>query len=173
MITATTTRRMQYYPIQKNWGRRIKPHLVDPEFNRILVMDFNKFTYGRWREEFKPGMLPEQFESCDWRICRDDGRRGPDPEYWRYVKHSACHWLVNPALRLAMLSVPNREWRIVTSQKHSTVWDGDRTLFDLQFSALGVKPDEAFESARNYRGKVLPPGAYLEVYMADHYSKEK
>jgi hypothetical protein len=37
---------MQFYDAIKNW-RRIKPHLADAEFNRILVEDFNKYTYGR------------------------------------------------------------------------------------------------------------------------------
>ena len=40
------------------------------------------------------------------------------------MKHAACHWLVNFALELAQLVEPDRKWRIITSDKHSTVWDG-------------------------------------------------
>ena len=53
---------MRYYPIVRNWSRKIKPHLQDPEFNRLLVRDFNKYTMGRWRKPFLPGMTPTEFE---------------------------------------------------------------------------------------------------------------
>ena len=32
--------------------------------------------------------------------------------------------------------------------KHSTVWDGDETLFDINFLAMGIPPDEAWRLAR-------------------------
>ena len=31
---------------------------------------------------------------------------------------------------------PKKEWRIITSRIHSTVWDGEHTLFDLNGLAL-------------------------------------
>jgi hypothetical protein len=154
-------RKMRYYDFKRHWTKRIMPHLNDSEFNRVLVHDLNKFTWGRWRHKFEPGMLPEDTESCDWRWSH--GRRGPMPRYWAYVKHGACHFLVNAALRLAMLTEPDREWRIITADKHSTVWDGDSTLFDLQFSALGVTPDEAYRLAR-WGGEVLASGKYRPIY---------
>src|SRR5262245_12737081 len=117
-----------YYDLKKNW-RRVRRHLSDPILNAILVEDFNKYTFGRWNKPFRHGDYPADFESCDWRYSR----RCEDPNfrfcgYMRYVKHSACHWVVNFALRLAMLVEPNREWRIITSGDHSTVWDGRDTL---------------------------------------------
>ena len=84
---------------------RIKPHLADREAQKLLVRDFNKLTFGRWGERFTPGMTPHQFETCDW-AC---GHRGRTPEFWRYVKHAACHWLVNFNRRLATLAEPERE----------------------------------------------------------------
>lgn len=138
---------MRYYDLKRHWTRRIEPHLADAKLNDVLVRDFNLFTYGRWRQPFAYGQFPREFESCDW--CWD--HRGPEPRFWRYVKHPACHWLVNFNLRLAQLVEPGREWRILTSDKHSTVWDGDRTLFDLNFLALGVPPDECFRLANGKR----------------------
>lgn len=105
---------MRYYPIARNWSRKIAPHLGDREANRLLLRDFNKFTYRRWHQRFEPGMLPHQFESCDW-WCRHRGRM---PRFWLYVKHSACHWLVNFNRRLASLAEPERQWRIVSSPEH-------------------------------------------------------
>jgi hypothetical protein len=94
---------MKYYPIQAKW-RKIKRHLEDEKLNQLLVTDFNKYTLGRWGKRFTKGMYPEEFESCDWRVDKD--RPGPCPHFWKYVKHAACHWIVNFCLRLANLTEP-------------------------------------------------------------------
>jgi hypothetical protein len=161
--TSVTSAGIRYYDLARHWTRRIIPHLGDKELNAILVRDFNRFTFGRWREPFLPGMLPEQFESCDWRW----DHRGPCPRYWAYVKHAACHWICNFSLRLAGLVEPQRHWRIITSQDHSTVWDGKRTLFDINFQAMGISAEECFEAANKRELKV---GRYLRTYFAVHYS---
>jgi hypothetical protein len=159
-LEPTTT--MKYYDLKKNW-HRVRPHLTDKELNDILIRDFNKYTFGRWNQTFTYGDFPYEFESCDWNC----DHRGRHPAFWQYVKHAACHWLVNFTLRLAMLVKPERPWRIITSQKHSTVWDGGDTLFDFNFQAFGIDPNECFELAFE---EELKPGKYLRVYFAEHYS---
>lgn len=129
------------------------PHLTDKRLNEILVRDFNRYTMGLWAKPFAPGMFPEDIENCDWRC----GHRGPYPRFWRYVKHAACHWIVNFALRLAELSEPNKRWRIVAGDKHSTVWDGSKVLFEFNYQALGVTPEECWENAR-CDGFISEPG---------------
>ena len=123
---------MKFYPVVKNWTRKICQHLENPDLQKVLVSDFNKYTTGRWGERFRLGQYPDQFESCDWRWSV----RGKHPRYFQYVKHGACHWLVNFNLTLAQLVEPKKEWRIITSRIHSTVWDGEHTLFDLNGLAL-------------------------------------
>ena len=150
--------RLRYYDLQRHWTKRIEPHLTDERLNAILVRDFNKFTFGNWKKKFQPGDLPRDFESCDW--CWE--HRGRAPRYWRYVKHSACHWLVNFNLRLAQLVEPNRPWCIVTSEAHSTVWDGKETLFEFNFLAFGLSADECFSMANVDH---LKPG---QQYRAGH-----
>jgi hypothetical protein len=135
------SRSMKYYDLKRNW-HRVKPHLGDKELNDILVRDFNKFTFGRWNRKFTYGDLPCEFESCDW----DIDHRGRRPAFWSYVKHSACHWLVNFSLRLATLVRPKKQWRIITSEGHSTVWDGHETLFDLTFRRSELIPMSALIS---------------------------
>jgi hypothetical protein len=153
---------MKYYDLKKNW-HRVKPYLADKKLNDVLVRDFNKFTFGRWSQTFTHGDLPYEFESCDW----DCDHRGKRPAFWQYVKHSACHWLVNFNLHLAMLVQPKEPWRIITSEDHSTVWDGDETLFDFNFQAFGIDPDECFDLAFE---KELKPGKFIRVYFAEHYT---
>jgi hypothetical protein len=123
---------MQFYDAIKNW-RRIKPHLADPEFNRILVEDFNKYTYGRWRKRFpaEGRPYPRSFESCDW----DWGHRGRQPSYWRYVKHAACHWLVNSNLRLSI-------------RLYGTVKTLCSTLTDKHYSRMPTKRQKRSDAMR-------------------------
>jgi hypothetical protein len=163
-VTPNEPTRMKYYDLKKNW-RRVKPRLADKKLNDILVRDFNKFTFGRWGKKFVHGDLPSDFETCDW----DWEHRGRRPAFWEYVKHSACHWLVNFNLRLAMLVQPKKPWRIITSDRHSTVWDGDDTLFDFNFQAFGIDPDECFDLAFD---KELKPGRYYRAGYPEHYRDE-
>ena len=137
----------------------------EPAFRAVLERDFNKFTFGRWRKTFGPGQFPDEFESCAW-ACE---RRGRPAAYWQFVKHSACHWLVNANLKLAELSEPKRAWRILSGEAHSTVWDGVSTLFDMNFSALQVPPQEAFALSC---GRELQPGKQLTVHLAKHHTKD-
>ena len=158
-------RQYKYYDLKKKW-RKVKPHLGDKRLNDILVRDFNKYTVGRWGKEFASGQYPTEFESCDWQ----SSHRGRKPAFRKYTKHAACHWLVNFTLRLAMLVEPDQKWRIITSQKHSTVWNGDDTLFDFNFRAFGIEPNECFQLANV---KELRPGKYMRVYFAAHYTEEQ
>jgi hypothetical protein len=102
----------RYYDLKRNWNKNIVRHLGDKILNEILVENFNKYTFGRWAEEFKPGEFPRDYETCLWEI----DYRGPQPAYWRYVKHGACHWLVNFNLRLAQLVAPRKQWRIASKR---------------------------------------------------------
>jgi hypothetical protein len=86
---------MRYFDIQRHW-RRVARHINDPDVQAVLVEHMNKFSFGQWLKPFKPGMLPEEFDCCDWR-CHV--RR--QPAFWRYVCHGACHWMVSFNLKLA------------------------------------------------------------------------
>jgi hypothetical protein len=80
----------------------------------------------------------------------------------RYTKHAACHWLVNFTLKLAERVEPKREWRILSSQDHSTVWDGGQLLFDFNFQSMGITPQECFRLANESE---LKPGELLHVHL--------
>jgi hypothetical protein len=156
---------MHYYGLKRHWTRNIEPHLSDARLNQILCRDFGKYTYGRWRQRFKPGQFPPRLRVL--RLGID--HRGREPRFWQYVKHSACHWLVNFNLRLAQLAEPGRPWRILTSDDHSTVWDGGQTLFDLNYLAFGIPADECFALAN---GEEYEPGRELKVHLAGHFSED-
>jgi hypothetical protein len=152
--------KMHYYNLQRNWTRKIVPHLKDKTLNTILVRDFNKYSLSMWNRTFNLGQLPEDIESCDWRWS--SGRRGRMPRYWAYVKHGAGAYVVNFALSLALRAEPNRIWRIVTSDEYCTVWDGRKTLFDFNFQALGISANRSWQLARYGQNcEILLPGEEL------------
>ena len=134
---------MKFYELKKNW-RKIKPHLQDKVLLKILVNDFNDYLKGNGLpRNFTSKNTPFEFESGDWFL----DRRGRLPAYFQYVKHGACHYLVRFNLHLAKMVDPSREWRIISSDEHSTVWDGKETIFEFNFYAMGIPADTAFEMA--------------------------
>jgi hypothetical protein len=69
-----------------------------------------------------------------------------------------------------MLVMPDKHWRIITSAKHSTVWDGGDLIFDFNFQAFGIDPNECFNSAYH---KELLPGKYRRVYLPVHDTTDR
>ncbi|MCC8956185.1 hypothetical protein H8B02_22970 [Bradyrhizobium sp. Pear77] len=106
-------------------------------------------------KELREDQYPGHF-GIWWR----QGVKGRPAEWWRYVRPGACHWLVNTALRLAKLVEPRRPWRIVKSDRHSTVWDGGELLFEFNYQAFGISADECFAAATDpgSRPRELKPG---------------
>jgi len=158
---------MRYYDVKKHWTKRIEPVLKDKELTAVLERGLDDYRqqlaqecrehgnfHSRWEDELRQGALPCEFDACDWRWQH----RGPRPRFWRYVCSDLCHWLVDFNLRLASLIEPAAPWRILSSQRHSTVWDGDETLFDLNYLAFDVPPDECFEVANK---RELPVRKYM------------
>ncbi len=152
---------MIYYDLAKNW-RKVSRHIAQAKPR--LVRDFDKYARGMWGERFTEKNVPSDFEDPEW---RDRTKKNRKP-FWRYVKSGACHWIVNFALELAMRVEPGRHWRIVTSghivgrnPNHSTVWDGDKTLFEFNYLAFGIGANECFEAACV---RILKPGKFLRLY---------
>ena len=141
---------MEYYPIQKNW-RKAKDIYSSPEAKAIWYPDMILFKemkaeetgVKQWYPTDSPELTPSDFESCYWRY----GRKGRQPAFWKYVCHAACHHLVGLGLYAATIVEPNQNWRVIGNEYHSTVWDGEDTLWDLNYTALGIDPDEAFKIA--------------------------
>jgi hypothetical protein len=154
--------RIRYYNLRRHWTKRIAPHLGDRKLNAILDRDFRKYKRGR----FRPGDLPIKFEQIDCLV----GRPGPLPRFRNYVAHGACHWIVNFAIRLACLAEPDRPWRIITSDVHSSVWDGKHTLFEFNWLAYEVPPRECFEQAYDLE---MPPGRLMRVGFPLGYGTER
>jgi hypothetical protein len=153
---------MRYYDLKRHWTKRIEPHLDDEELKVLLWHDMNELTLGRWEKKFKVGMCPRDVETClDDLIARK-------PRFWKYVATGTSYWIVNFALRLASLVEPDRPWRIITSDKMSTVWDGKRTLFDFICYAWKTPPEKCF--LRAIKGEEIPPGKYIKVVRASHWS---
>jgi hypothetical protein len=155
---------LTYYPVQQRW-RRLRPIYESWMARSIWLPEMFAYQATRMEDygvsyaypEVTPALRPADWESMDWRY--GSGRRGPEPGYWQYVCAGACHWLCSVNLFVAERAEPKRPWRIVTSDKHSTVWDGDQTLWDLNFLALGIAPELCWKDAAEHHTAVhLEPG---------------
>ena len=145
---------MKYVDIQKRW-KSVKKYYQSPEATAIWKSEMRLF--GLTRPMWEPCEIHSvcQMDSCDWRYGH--GRKGPEPAYWSYVCHAACHWTCNLHLYVARHAEPKVPWRIISSHKHSTVWDGAHRLWDGNFLALGICPNEAFNLAYNQSDSLMLP----------------
>lgn len=134
---------MQYYDVKKHW-QKIKHYYKSQEAKNIWYPRLQLYAENRGWDPIKytETLTPSDFDSCDWRTRY---RRAPD--YWKYVTHGACFWVVDLNLYLAKKILPDEIWVIVTSSKHALCWNGDDLLFDTNFLALGVPVEEAWKLA--------------------------
>lgn len=158
-----------YVPIQKHW-RRLRPIFQSPEAAAIWKPCLVEYAQqcaidnGHTYEVKAWHTSPSGYDGCDWRFGQT--RRGPDPAYWEYVCMRACHWIVDLSLFVARCGFASEDWRIVSSQKHSTVWNGNYDvplLFDLNFLAIGTTASDALKLAST--GRELKVGQYLKAYL--------
>lgn len=164
----------QYFDFSTAWNKTLKTIIESAPAKRMLERDFKifvackrnhyrarmmqanlPFDANAWA--FEKGKLPADYDSCDWRY-------GRLPLWHQYVCHGACHYVANTLLYVAMVAYPNKAWRIVTSSKHSTIWDGEQTLFDLNFVTLNVPIHECIEDAFMQSDTVvLKVGEYMRL----------
>jgi len=164
----------KYFAIGKHWTNKIKPVIESTNAQKILHYDFKKYIKSKQHNlnnkykasgsnkrvnwNFTKNCTPRDWDSVDWRLFRF----GRPPAYDAYVCHGACHWIVNTLLYTATKAFPKTQWQIVTSDEHSTVWDGNCPFFDLNYLALKVTVQDCFESTFIADGlSILPVGQYL------------
>ena len=143
-----------FYPIQSQW-RKLKPIYESEEARKIWYPEMCAYLQVR-REERNivngripantPDTWPSTFDCNDWRCGTT--RRGRHPGYWRFVCHSACHWVANLNLYVATKAEPDRDWQIISSDLHSTVWDAaTKNLWETNFMAFGISARETYRMA--------------------------
>ena len=160
-----------YYPIQKNW-RKLKPLYEQPKNLCLSYWEMEAYMRGRRKDfglpaqeyfkEYSDDVRPCQYETTDWRCMT--GRRGRQPAYWDWVCHMACHWVVNTNYSVITELEPDRCWRIVESDLHSTIVDFDRMLlFDPNFLALDISAEETWEmTVLQQNSRILRVGQFAE-----------
>ena len=167
----------RYYPLARNWTKIIKPVFESAEAQAILFRDYKKYIKGKQHNlnkmygdngedtrvswNYKKKDMPRDWDSVDWRY----DRVGRPPAYDQYVCWGGCHWVVNTLLYTACEVYPETDWRIITSDMHSTVWDGGHLFFDLNYMALKLSSEECCEYTLLHPGhRVLKVRQYLYLF---------
>jgi hypothetical protein len=155
--------KMKHYGIQKNW-KKLKPFFNTDDVQKQIVKELISSQYSNCMDyglDFKlkntdfQNWKPCQFESSDW--LYNLGRRGRRPDYFKFVKSMWCHWSVNVSMVALKEADPKTPWRIVVSDEHSTIWDGESTLFDILFEAKELDASEAWSLATSDGFEELNP----------------
>ncbi len=162
---------MKYVNVQKEW-RKLGPIYRSASAKCIWLTNMREFVAARqlqlyhegeefFYHEIKNPACPHNFDNLDWLDSWHEIRNqrgGRLPAYTNFCCSGACHWLVDLNLYVVKMAWPSLPWRIVVSDKHSTVWDSYNLIFDPTFLALGIPPDECWEAA------VLGPNTeFLEI----------
>lgn len=159
---------MKFYNVQKNWSK-IKPIIETEECKNIWYHDLeissltkaDQFGFDYHQRDYDEVEYPMDYDSCDWRY---DSGRGRKPNYYKYVVHGRCHWVVNMNLYTAMKLIPHKEWRIVSGDIHSTVWNGEDMVFDINYFILYPKINEWWKELNNASNTFfLEPGVFLQL----------
>ena len=167
----------KYFPISRHWAKKLKPIIETKKAQNQLDKDFRIYIRSKERDinawyksrgekttvslGFSKGSKPIEHDSSDWRC----DRVGRPPAFDEYVCSRACHWIVNTLLFIATEAFPKKEWRIITGDSHSTVWDGDKTFFDLNYLAMKIDVATCYNSTLGDRShQVLPIGKQLRLY---------
>eukprot|EP01052_Picozoa_sp_SAG31_P023244 SAG31_NODE_1904_length_6952_cov_15.030498_1_plen_103_part_00 len=87
-------------------------------------------------------------KATDWRTSASVGvdpkRTVENPEWMNFVCDMACHRLALLHHFVVATLEPEVPWRIISTDGHSTVYDGARRIFDPNFEARGIPAVEAW-----------------------------
>lgn len=167
-----TKRPVVYTDLQSRW-REIGPLFRSRECASIWIPCMSEYmqqksSNPKWKFKFDSGKYrtPSDFDSCDWRW--EAKRKGRHPAFWDYACYRACHWVADMCLFVAISSEPGFPWRIISSEKHTVVWNGlleFPILFDINFSAMGVPAKESWALAHGKGSKTLDPWQWHKDYL--------
>lgn len=130
---------LKYFDVSKHWNK-LNPIYESNEIKEFVLLQLNEYLEVKAEDDgytFKPLTefeYPYLYNMDCW-ICNGRKRR---LKYFNWVLHRACHYMAPVNLEVIAEAFPNKEWRLVNSDFHSTVWDGERTVYDLNYKALGV-----------------------------------
>ena len=78
----------------------------------------------------KSSRYPVDYDSLDWRY-------NMRKRWWhKYVCARNCHAMAKHSLYIMSRVEPEVDWQIVSSDEHSTCWDGGHRIFDMNYMAI-------------------------------------
>ncbi len=142
---------LRYFNVSRYWKSKLNPIYESDAVKEIALHEMNRYIenkadkYNFTFKERKSFEYPIYFDSCDWRW----GRIGRPPLYDNWICHAACHWIANINATVIMQAFPDRDWRVINSIYHSTVWDGKDTIYDTNFYGLKIPIHDVRDGINN------------------------
>jgi hypothetical protein len=157
----------EYFDHRKHW-RKLQPIFESDEIKDVSNREMNSFKladYHPGNRVYRTFRYPEEYDYGDWRFWRGRGRPA---NYLKWVCAGSCHWSAVVNLHVLKIYQPEIPWQLVTSRDHSTVWDGNKLIFDMQYYALTVPIDELVAIVNSSKNrKIYPPGLILNHFPED------
>ncbi|MEN9566485.1 MAG: hypothetical protein RLZZ69_1681 [Cyanobacteriota bacterium] len=151
----------EYFDHRKHW-RKLQPIFESDEIKEASNREMNSFKltdYHPGNRVYRNFRYPEEYDNSDWRFERGRGRPA---NYLRWVCSRSCHWSAIVNLQVLWIYQPEIPWCLVTSRDHSTVWDGHKLIFDMQYYALTIPINELVEIVNSSKNReIYPPGISL------------
>jgi hypothetical protein len=145
-----------YFPIEKCW-QELSPIFESETIRELTRYEMNSFLVARWEVKGKTDDLilhktfkyPVEFDEADWARTH---------QYHAWVCSASCHFMCNVNLAVLKIYQPEKDWKLIFSRKHSTIWDGDHLIYDMQSLALGFTACQVVNTINNHNAVELPVG---------------
>ena len=175
-VKASMPAGFRHFDIGRNW-KKLAPYAETKEARRRLDRDLRIYSAVRAREadehykklghknyssswnQYTEGTMPNGLDTR----CQSMSAR--PKKYEDYILGGGCHWIVNWSLCILEHALPKKEWRIVSSDLHSAVWDGNKTFFDITYFPRGLSIDDTYWNTIHQGScRILAPGQELKLY---------
>lgn len=165
---------LKHYNLSRNWHKfspeapvarqRLDRDLRIYAHHRALEAEdhYRKLGYKNYSSSigYEVGTMPAELDSRCYAI-----KAGRPKGYADYILGGGCHWVCNWLLSCIEQVEPNKPWRIVTSDLHTCLWDGNRVLLDITYQGLDLSIEDSYWNTMCQPSyQCLEPGQELELY---------
>lgn len=163
---------LKYFNISRNW-KILNPVYESDEVKGITIEEMNCYRLlinKEYNVPLETGIsrvfrYPAEFDSGDWR----NYRIGRPPLYDRWICTDTCHFSVNIHMEVLTQVFPDIPWRIIKTEKHSTIFDGIGRIYDPIYQGIKWDIQTLVDDLLNAKDLVEFPVHYIDFHEYEDY----